>query len=228
MILLGAIVNALTVFFGGLLGAKAGTLIPQRHSTLVMSCLQIAVFVLGVKFASASENFLLLVLSLVIGALIGETLNIDRAMTNFGNTMQQKLRSSGGNFTSAFLSATLLYCVGSMAILASIESGIRGQHEIHFTKALLDGIAAVFLASSMGAGIAFSGISIFIYQGLLTMLAGFVAPFATPEIITEMSASGGIVLMALSLTMLEIKPIKVANLIPALFMPAILMLTPWF
>lgn len=228
MILLGSIVNGITIFAGGLIGSKAGKMIPERHSKLVMTVLQISILVLGVKFASASNDFLLLVVSLVLGALIGETVDVDQAMTNFGNKMQQRLKSSNNNFTAAFLSATLLYCVGSMAILASIESGMQNDHSVHFTKALIDGIAAIFLASSMGIGIAFSGISVLLYQGLLTLLASSVAPYATPELMTEMSAVGGIVLIALALTMLEIKPIKIANLIPALFMPILLMMTPWF
>ncbi|MDO4711985.1 MAG: DUF554 domain-containing protein [Peptostreptococcaceae bacterium] len=228
MILLGAIVNFALILIGGLIGTAAGRSIPERHSRLVITAIQLAVFVLGVKFASATNDFLLLVLSLIIGALIGETLDIDKAMNALGDRLQSKLNTNNSSFTSSFLSATLLYCVGSMAILASLESGIQNVHSIHYTKALMDGIGGIFLASSMGIGVAFSAVPVLIYQGILTLAASSIAPYATPELMTEMSASGGIVLMALSLNMMQIKQIKVANLIPALFMPILLMLTPWF
>ena len=134
------------------------------------------------------------------------------------------MKGGDSNFSAAFVSTTLIYCVGSMAILGSIESGINGNHTILYTKSLMDGISAIFFASTLGAGVIFSGISVFIYQGILTVLAGYIGPYLSPEVVTEMSASGGILLIALSFTILGIKKIKVANLLPAIFLPVILML----
>ena len=189
-----------------------------------MSAIPIVVMVLGVQFGIASSNILIVIVSLVVGGIIGEWIDIDRRLEDFGVRIQSRMKSGDSNFSAAFVSTTLIYCVGSMAILGSIESGINGNHTILYTKSLMDGISAIFFASTLGAGVIFSGISVFIYQGILTVLAGYIGPYLSPEVVTEMSASGGILLIALSFTILGIKKIKVANLLPAIFLPVILML----
>ena len=189
-----------------------------------MSAIPIVVMVLGVQFGIASSNILIVIVSLVVGGIIGEWIDIDRRLDDFGVRIQSRMKGGDSNFSAAFVSTTLIYCVGSMAILGSIESGINGNHTILYTKSLMDGISAIFFASTLGAGVIFSGISVFIYQGILTVLAGYIGPYLSPEVVTEMSASGGILLIALSFTILGIKKIKVANLLPAIFLPVILML----
>lgn len=222
--LTGTIVNTLAIIAGALVGVIAKKAIPQRMGDLVMSAIPIVVMVLGVQFGIASSNILIVIISLVVGGIIGEWIDIDRRLDDFGARIQSRMKGGDSNFSAAFVSTTLIYCVGSMAILGSIESGINGNHTILYTKSLMDGISAIFFASTLGAGVIFSGISVFIYQGILTVLAGYIGPYLSPEVVTEMSASGGILLIALSFTILGIKKIKVANLLPAIFLPVILML----
>ncbi len=226
--LLGAIANGLSIVLGGIIGTKAGKLIPDRHSQLILASLQIVVLILGITIAIKSENILIVVISIVVGGLLGETMDLDKKMRDLGDYLQSKVKSSESNISSGFVSASLVFCVGSMAILASIESGIRGDHSIHFTKAIIDGVLAIFFASTLGIGVSLSGAAVFLYQGGMTLLASLIAPYITTEIMTEVSATGGVLLIALALTMMEIKQIKVANLIPALIVPAILMMTPFF
>lgn len=222
--LTGVIVNTLAIVIGGLIGTFAKKLISKKIGDLIMSALPIVVLVLGVQFSISSGNILIVILSLIIGAILGESIDIDKKLEGFGEKVQSKLKGNDGNFSAAFVSTTLIYCVGSMAILGSIESGINMDHSIVYTKAVLDGVSAIFFASSLGIGVVFSAISVFVYQGLLTLVAGYVAPFLTTAVIIEMSATGGILLIGLSLTMLGIKKIKVANLLPAIFLPIIIML----
>ncbi len=222
--LLGTIVNAGAIILGSLIGLLAKKAIPQRMGDLIMTAIPIVVMVLGVQFSIESANILIVIVSLVIGAIIGEWIDIDKKLDEFGATVQSKLKGNDSNFSAAFVSTTLIYCVGSMAILGSIESGINNQHTILYTKALMDGISAIFFASSLGAGVIFSSVSVFLYQGLLTLLAGYVAPYLSAAVVTEMSATGGILLIALAFTILGIKKIKVANLLPAIFLPIIIML----
>ena len=222
--LTGTIVNTLAIIAGAMIGVIAKKAIPQRMGDLVMSAIPIVVMVLGVQFGIASSNILIVIVSLVVGGIIGEWIDIDRRLDDFGVRIQSRMKGGDSNFSAAFVSTTLIYCVGSMAILGSIESGINGNHTILYTKSLMDGISAIFFASTLGAGVIFSGISVFIYQGKLTVLAGYIGPYLSPEVVTEMSASGGILLIALSFTILGIKKIKVANLLPAIFLPVILML----
>ena len=222
--LTGTIVNTLAIIAGAMIGVIAKKAIPQRMGDLVMSAIPIVVMVLGVQFGIASSNILIVIVSLVVGGIIGEWIDIDRRLDDFGVRIQSRMKGGDSNFSAAFVSTTLIYCVGSIAILGSIESGINGNHTILYTKSLMDGISAIFFASTLGAGVIFSGISVFIYQGILTVLAGYIGPYLSPEVVTEMSASGGILLIALSFTILGIKKIKVANLLPAIFLPVILML----
>ncbi len=226
--LTGAITNAVAIVIGGIIGTKAGKLIPKRHSDLILVCLEIVVLVLGIGFAIKSANILIVVISLVIGGLIGESIDIDGRMQKLGDAVQKKLKTEGAGIPSAFVATTLIYCVGSMAILASIESGIQNQHSIHYAKAIIDGLSAIFFASTMGIGVSLSAVPVLLYQGTLTLLAGFVAPYVTNEIMTEVSATGGVLLIALALSMLDIKKIKVANLIPALIVPVFLILSGLF
>ena len=220
----GTIVNTLAIIAGAMIGVIAKKAIPQRMGDLVMSAIPIVVMVLGIQFGIASSNILIVIVSLVVGGIIGEWIDIDRRLDDFGVRIQSRMKGGDSNFSAAFVSTTLIYCVGSMAILGSIESGINGNHTILYTKSLMDGISAIFFASTLGAGVIFSGISVFIYQGILTVLAGYIGPYLSPEVVTEMSASGGILLIALSFTILGIKKIKVANILPAIFLPVILML----
>lgn len=224
--LLGVTVNAMAIVLGALLGARIGGAIPERHSELVMSGIKMIILSLGISFAIKTEHILVVIISIVVGALIGESINIDARMKRFSDRMTGRFQSGAGgsSFSTAFVTASLVFCVGSMAILAGLESGMEGRHTIHFTKGIIDGIAALFFASTLGVGVAASGVAVFIYQGLITVFASFVAPFVTTEIITEVSATGGIMLMALAFSMLNLIKVKVANMTPALIFPVLMLL----
>lgn len=221
--LIGVTVNALAIIIGGLIGSRVGDSIPKRHSDLVMVGVKVIIFSLGISFAIKTENILIVIISIVVGSLIGETIDIDGKMKKFSDKITVRLQTGDNNFSAAFVTASLIYCVGSMAILAALESGIEGQHALHYTKAIVDGITALFFASTLGIGVAASGVAVFIYQGLITILASTIAPYATAQIITEVSATGGIMVVALSFTMLEILQVKVANMTPALVIPVIIL-----
>ena len=224
--LIGVLVNTVAILVCGVLGSRVGQSIPERHSDLVMVGLKITVFSLGISFAIKTSNLLIVIVSIVIGSLIGETIDIDQKMKRFSDWVTAKLKAGDMNenkFSTAFVTASLVYCVGSMAILAALESGIEGSHTIHYTKAIIDGVASLFFAATLGVGVAASALVVLVYQGGLTILASMISPYVTPEIITEVSATGGIMLIALSMSMLEIIKVKVANMSPALIIPVIIL-----
>lgn len=223
MILLGAIANAGAILVGGTIGAIAKKGIPQRFGDLIISALGLFTFVLGVQFAMKSTNFLVVVFSLILGAFIGEGINIEDKLDKFGNFVQSKLNGFGGSFSEGFVTSSLLFCVGSMAIMGSLESGLSNNHTILLTKSTMDGIISIIFASTMGIGVAAAFLPVLIYQGGLTLLASVVAGFLSEAVITEMTATGGILLMGLCLSILNVKKIKVGNLLPAIFIPIILM-----
>jgi len=168
--------------------------------------------------AMASQELLLLLLCLVLGAIIGEALSIDKSLTSLGDYLKDKLKSKNPNFTEGLLTAFLLYCVGSMTFVGAIEEGINQDKTLLFTKSLLDGITSILLASTFGIGVLVSAIPLLIFQTILTWGALYFEPYLSAEIINEVSAVGGILIIALSLNILELKKIKVSNLLPALFL----------
>lgn len=224
MILSGSIANAVAILIGGTLGSIFKKGLPERFANLLMSTLALFVFLLGVKFALEVKQLLVVIFSLVIGAILGELIDIEKRMEHVGNNIQDKLKGFKGNFSQSFVAASILYCVGSMSIMGALESGLSNKHSILFAKSVMDGIISVLLGSTMGIGVAAASVPVFIYQGAFTLLAGYIAPYLGSAVVNEMTATGGILLMAMAINMLEIKKIKVGNLIPAIFMPIILML----
>lgn len=150
---------------------------------------------------------------------MGEKLDIEGRLDRLGKKAEKLFGKGDSNFSNAFVSATLVYCIGAMAIVGALESGLTGNHQTLFAKSALDGISAIIFASTMGIGTAFSAIPIFIYQGSMTLLANYVKDILTPEVITEMSAVGGILIMAIGINLLNIKKIKVGNMLPSIFIP---------
>ena len=180
--------------------------------------------------AIESNNILIIIFSMVIGGLIGEAINIDRRLESLGEKLNARFGSGEAEFVQGFVTSSLVYCIGAMAIMGSLESGLTGNHEILYAKAVLDGVSAIVFASTMGIGVAFSGIAVFIYQGSITLLAGIVKVFMTDAIITEMTATGGLLIIAIASSILGIKKFNIANLLPAIFVAvAITMLVVrWF
>lgn len=216
----GTIVNSIAIVIGGILGIILKKGIKEDYKTSIMDGLSLTVVIIGIMGAIASENIILALVSIVIGAIIGEAIGIEKKLDNIGNKLQSKFGKGDSNFSKGFVTASLIYCVGAMAIIGALESGM-GNHQTLFAKSILDGITSVLFASTFGIGVIFSAIPVFIYQGGITLLASSLKNLLIPEIINEMSAIGGILIMAIGINNLGIKKIKVGNLLPAIFVPII-------
>lgn len=221
--LLGTLVNVVLVLIGGFVGLFLKKGISKRFSDLIMHAIALVTMVIGITFATASENMLIVIISLVVGTLIGEGINIDKKLNQLGDLIKSKVKSESGNVGEGFVTATLLFCVGSMAIMGALDSGLRGDHTVLYTKAIMDGISALIFASSMGIGVILSAMPILLYQGSITLLSSFIQPYLTQSMMTEMNGVGGILLIGLGISILGIKEIKVSNLLPALVIPVILL-----
>jgi uncharacterized membrane protein YqgA involved in biofilm formation len=224
--MLGPVVNALTIVICSLLGFFLIRGIPDRFEDIIKKSLGLAVIYIGIRGSFANQHTLLLIMSLVIGAILGELIDIDKWMNRLGTWAEQKLyrnQTTGKkSFAKGFVTASILFCTGSMAIVGSMESGLLGNHEMLFTKSILDGTISIVFSASMGIGVLFSAIPVLVYQGGIALLAMAVKNFLTPEIITEMSSVGNLLVAAIGFNFIffsEGKEIKVANLIPAIFIP---------
>ena len=218
-ILLGSIVNAAAVVVGSLIGRFIFKNVPERFSEIAIKGIAVTVVFIGIKGALQNENILLLIISVAIGSIIGELINIDKGMNHLGKIMEAKFGSEDGSFAKGFVSSTMLFCIGAMAIVGSLESGLAGNHETLFAKSVIDGFVAIILASKYGIGVLFSAFPILIYQGLMSIGASLVSGWLTVSIIREMSATGGILIAIIGFNMMGVKVIKVANMIPAIFIP---------
>ena len=219
--MLGTIVNSGAIIAGALLGILLRKGIKEDYKNTIMDGNNLSVIVIGIMGAIKSANIILVIISMVIGGIIGEIIGVENKLDNLGNRLQKTFAKGDSNFTKGFVTTSLIYCIGAMAIIGSLESGIAGNHETLFAKSILDGISAIVFASTLGVGVAFSAVSVFIYQGSITLLSSSVKDLLTPEVINEMSAIGGILIMAIGLTMSGIKKIKIGNLLPAIFIPVI-------
>ncbi len=222
--MIGAIVNTLAAVVGGLLGSLLKKGIPERFADLVQKGLALCVLYIGIKGSLVGTNTLVTILSLVLGAILGELMNIDGAIERLGAWAQRKLSKGGSRLGEGFVTASLLFCVGSMAVVGSLQSGLTGNHETIFTKSMLDFVSAIILASSLGLGVCLSGVFVFVYQGAIVLLARWAAPILSDYVVAEMSCAGSLLIVALGLNMLGITKLKVGNLLPAMFLPIILCL----
>lgn len=224
--MLGTIVNVLAIFFGAFLGKWAGKRLKEDLQQFVMQAIGLGVVLVGLKMALVTEQIIVVLVSLMLGVIIGELLAIEDGLNKLGSSLERLVSREGkeSTFVKGFVSASLLYCVGAMAIMGSLESGLTGNHTILYTKSLLDGTTAIILASSLGIGVAFSAISVFVYQGSLTLLARWVGVYLTEPVIWEMTAVGGLLIFAIGLDMLGIKKLRIGNLLPAIFIAMFIML----
>lgn len=224
MILLGTIANAIAIIIGGTAGSIFKKGLSERFSSLIMSALGLFTLAIGMMFAAKSENIMVVVFSLVLGSILGEWIDIEKRMNDLGEFVEDKLKANEGNFSKGFVTASLLFCVGSMAIMGALQSGLANDHRILLTKAIMDGITSIIFASTLGIGVVLSFLSVFVYQSAITLLASVIAPYLNDAVITEMTATGGVLLIGVGINILEIKKIKVGNMLPAMFLPIILML----
>lgn len=217
--MLGTIVNSAAILLGGILGILFGNALPEKIKNTVIQGIGLAVILIGLNMAIQTKNPLVVIASLVLGGVIGELIDIELQLKKLGEWLEKTLAKGKqkGNFTKAFVTSSLIYCVGAMAIMGSLESGLKGVHDILYAKAMLDGISAIVFTSSMGVGVLASAIPVFLYQGGITVTAGLLQNLLSTPVITEMSATGGLLIIGIGITILEIKEIKVGNLLPGIF-----------
>lgn len=223
MILLGTLVNGAAIVAGSLLGAVFQK-IPDKMKTTIMQGLGLSVLIIGATMAFKAEDDLIwVILSLVIGAVLGELLKIEQGLEIIGKYAENKLKKMGqGNVAEAFVFATLIYCVGAMAIVGALDSGLKNNHSVLFTKSILDGFSAIIFTSTMGLGVLLSAIPVVLYQGTIALSAGWLRDVLQEPVINVMSATGGILIMGIALNILEIKRINVGNLLPSILVAGII------
>ncbi len=219
--MLGTIVNSLAIIVGAILGISLKNGIKEDYKNTIMDGIGLCVLIIGIMGGIESENIVLVISSIVLGSLIGEIIGIENKLDKLGNKMEGYFGKNDSNFSKGFVTGSLVYCIGAMAIVGALESGLSGNHQTLFAKSTLDGISAIIFSSTLGIGVAFSAIPVFIYQGIITLLANFVKDILTPEVIREMSSVGGILIAAIGINILGIKKIKVGNMLPAIFIPII-------
>ena len=270
----GTFINVTTILAGSLLGTTLGGRLAPRFRELIMQALGLTTAVIALQMALLTKNvsILTVTVSLVLGGILGEALNLDLRLNRLGQRLEQRLarprnsspaptsgadasaerttveqgaaeaaassadpkvpavpaRAGGGNFSRGFVMASLVFCVGPMAILGSFQDGLTGDFRLLTIKALLDGVAATAFSASLGIGVAFSAVSVLLYQGSLSLLAGLFSRLLNQPMIDIMTVTGGIIILGLSLVLLEVKQIRVANMLPAIFVaPALVRLFAW-
>ncbi|MDD4334019.1 MAG: DUF554 domain-containing protein [Desulfotomaculaceae bacterium] len=213
----GTIVNASAIVLGALVGLLFRKGMPERMRNTIMQGLGLAILLIGLQMSLQSQEILVVVISMVLGGLTGELLNIEGWLDRLGRWVDIKVGGATGEAGKAFVTTSLIYCVGAMAIMGSLEAGLNNNHQILFTKAALDGVSAALFASTMGLGVAFSALPVFVYQGSITLLAASLKGLLSPAAVLEMSATGGLLIVGIGINILGIKEIKVGNLLPAVF-----------
>lgn len=223
---MGAIVNSIVVVITSLIGLLIGQRIPEKMNRAIMQGIGLVVITIGVSGAVNGVNTLVLILSMVIGIVIGEVLDIHQRINLFIEKATKRLNGDKdqSEFTQAFMTATMLFCIGSMAIVGSLESGLTGDNATLYTKSVIDGISAVLFSSSLGIGVLFASIPLLLYQGSLIVFAQLLAPILSDAVILEMTTVGSVLLIGMGLNMLDITDFKMMNFIPAIFLPILLML----
>ncbi len=217
--MLGPIVNGIVIIICALAGKFFVKGLSGRFEEIIKKAIGLSILYIGIAGAMENKRIMLLIVSMVAGSMIGEWINIHKAMNQFGLWAEKKFGFGEGNFAKGFVTSSILFCTGSMAIVGAMQSGLAGNHEMLYAKSILDGVIAIIFASTMGIGVAFSAVPVFLYEGAIALGAGYIKDWLTPEIITEMSAVGSLLIAALGFNFLEVKEIKVANMIPAIFLP---------
>ena len=219
--MLGVIVNSLTIALGCIIGLVIKGGIPEKLSTTIMNALALCVLYIGISGALEGTNTLITIISMAVGALIGERIDIDKWLNKLGEYIENKFTKENNkvSISQGFVSSSLLFCVGAMAVVGSLDAGLLGNNETLFAKSILDGITSVIFTATLGIGVIFSSISVFLYQGSIALGASFLSSLLSSEVVSSMTAVGSLLIIALGLNMLKVTNIKVANLLPAMFLP---------
>ena len=229
--MLGVIVNVITVLIGSAIGLLFKKGIPERVSNAAMIGLGACTLYIGISGSLCGENVLILIAAVVLGAITGTLLNIDGAINRLAEKVESKFRKNGKGVSLAegLVTATLLFCVGSMTVTGSIQAGLTGDNSVLITKATLDLVSSMMLASSLGIGVMLASVSVFVIQGGLVLLAGLIAPFMSTGAINEMTCAGSLLIVMIGTNLMGITKIKVADFLPAiLYAPILYNLLPLF
>lgn len=224
--MIGTIVNSAAIVLGGLIGSLFGEKIGERYTKPLLTAMAFVVAIIGIQGAIGTSSILIVVICMVIGLVVGIALRLDDRINGLGDKIKDRLAGTKickGQFSDAIVTSSLIFCVGSMAILGSIQAGLNKDYSTLFAKAVIDGVSAIAFSAALGPGVILSAIPVFIIQGAITLLARVAEPHLTSEIITEMSAVGGPVFLAMSVNMLELRQerIKIGDMIPAILMPIV-------
>lgn len=217
--LIGTIVNFIAIVGGSLVGLLFKGGVSEKVSNTIIQGISLCIIYIGTLGVVKSSNVVLIITSMVIGGFIGEIIDIDNGIERLGNKIEDKFKNKNVKISEGFVTASLLFCIGSMAIVGSLESGLEGNNKILFAKSMLDGITSIIFSSSLGIGVMISSISVLIYQGIITIAAFGLKTILIQSVITDMTAVGSLLIIGLGFNLLGIVKIKVANLLPAIFIP---------
>ncbi|MCH5288158.1 MAG: DUF554 domain-containing protein [Christensenellaceae bacterium] len=220
--MIGTLINAIAIIIGTAVGLLARKGISERLRDTVVQGQGLCVMLIGLSGALKTQNTLCVILCIVIGGLLGSAVDIELRLNQLGGMLERRFASDKqeGSIAKGFVTASLVFCVGAMAIVGAMDSGLRGDHSTLIAKAILDGVFSVFFAGSLGVGVGLSAVAVFVYQGLIALLAGWLEPLLTEAVITEMSAVGGLLITGIGLNMIyDEKHIPVGNMLPAIFLP---------
>lgn len=218
----GTIVNVAAVLVGSGIGLAVGDRLPDRLQRIITTGLGLSTLLIGVQMALKVQNMPVVIASMVMGGVVGELLGIEAGLEQAGEWLKGRARSGSGTFVTGYVTASLVFCVGPMTIVGSIQEGMSGNPDIIYTKSLLDGAASVAFASSLGVGVSFAAITVLVIRGAFTLLGAQFAFLLRPEMLNELTATGGLLILAIGLLLLEVKRLRVANLLPALVMAVLL------
>ena len=222
--MLAVIVNVVAVIIGGLIGILCGSRIKERYTKAVMTCIALVTMVIGVQSAIVTSNILIVMVCLVLGTIVGTALHLDDRINGSGDKMKEKLagtRFGGGHFAEAFVSTSILFCVGTMAVVGSIQAGLNKDYSILFAKSAMDFVSSIVFAAALGSGVFLSAVTVLVFQGAIALLAGLAAPVLSTQVVTEMSAVGGALFIGMAINLLGLREekIKVGDMLPAIFLP---------
>jgi len=218
----GTIVNAAAILIGSGIGLAAGSRLPERFQRIITTSLGLATLLIGVQMALKADSVLVVIASLVVGGVTGEWLDIEGALERIGDRLKSWARSGSATFVTGYVTASLVFCVGPMTIVGSIQEGMGGTADLLYAKSLLDGAASVAFASGLGVGVSCAAVTVIVFQGALTLLGAKLAFLLLPDVLSELTATGGLLIVAIGFLLLDVKRFRVANLLPALVVAVLL------
>lgn len=223
--MIATFVNCGVIIVGCIIGLFIKGGIPERFNKIIMNGLALCAMFIGFSGALEGNNTIITIVSIAVGALIGELIDIDKWLNKLGETIQAKLDKGDGKesrIAEGFVNASLLYCVGAMSIVGALQAGLSGNYDTIYAKTVLDGVSSVIFSASMGIGVIFSSVTVLLYQGGITLCATFLSGILSQAVIADMTAVGSLMIVGLGLNLLEVTDIKIANLLPGILVPVVL------